>query len=190
MKFSVPAFLALSLLSSTTTASYTSHVLHTRSLLPRAPLSETLEYALRLDEQDPLVRDLADHISIVARSINQKRLALPIAWAEAAAQPGKGASAGAKAVKTQSKNGSGGSGGGTAAPPPGLSESGKKALDDCNKAQSKQGDCSATKGPFAEMGCNLGSIHSMKPCENKDLQSALKKNYCSTPAGKSWKHCK
>lgn len=87
-------------------------------------------------------------------------------------------------IKTSGKGG-GSSGGGSGAPPPGLSPNGLKAFNDCTAAQNSQGDCGAMIGPFAEMGCSLGSLHSMKPCENKEVQAALSKQYCAkNPGGK------
>ena len=81
--------------------------------------------------------------------------------------------------------GGGSSGGSNNPPPPGLSPDGLKAFNECTAAQNSQGDCGAMIGPFAETGCSLGSIHSMKPCENKEVQAALSKQYCSkNPGGK------
>ncbi|MCJ1236116.1 hypothetical protein MMC14_004093 [Varicellaria rhodocarpa] len=91
-------------------------------------------------------------------------------------------------VKNGNKGKPGSSGSPAPNPPPGLSPDGLKAFNDCNKAQASMGDCSAMRGPFAEMGCSLGSIHIMKPCENKNLQQALSKEYCKTnPKGKDCK---
>ena len=84
--------------------------------------------------------------------------------------------------------GKGGSGGSNDPPPPGLSPDGLKAWNACSAAQDNQGNCGAMIGPFAEMGCSLGSLHSMKPCENKELQAALSKQYCAKDP--KYKYCK
>ena len=155
-------------------------IIGTRSLLPRAPLSDIYLYAREnLAEDHPLVRDLLTHVRLVSRNIIERRMAMPLA---------KGGGGKPKTPPKQNTGGGGGSGG---TPPPGLDGDGLKAWNQCQKAQASAGDCSAMIGPFAEMGCSLGSIHNMKPCENKNLQAALSKQYCSTPDGKAnKKQCK
>ena len=104
------------------------------------------------------------------------------------ARPKGGGGRVSNTVKNGNKGNPSSSGSPALTPPPGLGPDGLKAFNDCNKAQASMGDCSAMRGPFAEMGCSLGSIHIMKPCESKNLQQALSKEYCKTnPKGKGCK---
>ena len=64
-----------------------------------------------------------------------------------------------------------------------MSADGAKAWVQCRQAANNAGDCSAMKGAFAEMGCSLGSIHLMAPCENKEVQAALNKQRCAKEPG-------
>ena len=178
----IGAFLpGVALLGGLTNAMSDSDIISTRSLLPRAPLSDIYLYAREnLEEDHPLVRDLLIHVRSVSRNIIERRMAMPLAKGSSGGKP-----------KTPPKQNAGGSGSGGGTPPPGLDAEGSRAWNQCQKAQASAGDCSAMRGPFAEMGCGLGSIHNMKPCENKNLQAALSKQYCSTPDGKAnKKQCK
>ena len=100
------------------------------------------------------------------------------------ALPKGGGGKGGGGPKVKDKDGKGGE----KTPPPGLNAEGKKAWDDCTKFQNSQGDCSAMRGPFAAMGCSLGSLKGLKPCENGNLQEALKKKNCEQvkKEGKGW----
>lgn len=162
MQFSTLALLSLTVLSATTALPSTRE-LNLKSLEVRSLSECDLAFQRLMDRENVLdIVALAERISTLAKRTVQRRFAM--------ASPGGNGGGG----KSSLKSGPGGGGsGGDAQPPPGLSAEGKKAWDQCQAAQKSKGDCSATKGPLAEMGCSLGSLQSSKPCENKDLQAAL-----------------
>ncbi|CAF9909838.1 MAG: hypothetical protein GOMPHAMPRED_006879 [Gomphillus americanus] len=113
-----------------------------------------------------MVRDMYNHIVVVAQSIKDHRIALPLAHAKALAhteaEP-KGGGSGLKAAGMAKKvdDGDGNSSKRNNSPPPRLAGDGKKVWD-LYQAASSTGDCAAMKGMFADMGCTLGSLHEMK----------------------------
>lgn len=174
MKFIYSSLLTSTLLAGSSlaysaTVSSDPDVLYTRSLLPRAPLADIYSYAYNnLDDSHPLVRDLHAHITAVTSDVLMRRMAFAL-------PSPKGGGGVSKAVGKSNKGGSDGKGAPEA--PPGLSADGQKAWDQCQAASA--GDCGAMRGAFAEMGCSMAKMKTMKPCENKNLQAALKKKACA-----------
>ncbi|MCJ1473748.1 hypothetical protein MMC13_002399 [Lambiella insularis] len=161
------ALLTISALPSTSSLDPSPRDLHALSTLDLSSLSH-------LSERSPEIQALAAQVRLYTRHINHKRN--PYAFP-------KGGGGGKP--PSNKKTGTPGQGGGGGTMPPGMSPDGVKAWNQCQQGMDAAGDCGAMKGAMAEMGCSLGSIHLTKPCENKEVQAALKKEYCAkNPKGK------
>ena len=136
-----------------------------------------------LDGTELKVRALAEAVTTRSQALLERRMALTSALAGRGGSGGGGGggSKPTKPPKDQTPASGGGSGG--APELKGLSPDAQKAQKQCQSAYQSQGDCGAMKGAFAEMGCTLGSAHSFKPCENKELQKGLSDNWCATHKG-------